>query len=75
MTFSRDGETLNAVEDVTVRLRPALSFRDANLEGFDKLLKGAKAGETKLQESRSRPRPRSRSSAGKKSTSRSNYST
>jgi trigger factor len=48
MHFSRDGETINSVEEVTIQLRPALSFRDANLEGFQELLKGAKAGDKKV---------------------------
>jgi trigger factor len=42
----RDGEQLVAeIKDETVPIRPKLSFRDANIEGFDELVLGAKQGE------------------------------
>jgi len=48
-----DGETVvSEVDGETVEVRPKLSFRDANLEDFDKLMTGCAAGErreTKLK--------------------------
>lgn len=45
ITFSLDGEVLSRVEDKTLALKPKLSFRDAQLDGFSDLIVGAKAGE------------------------------
>ena len=45
-TASRSRSETEAV----VRIRPTLSFRDAQLEGFDKLMKGAKAGDKRTAE-------------------------
>jgi trigger factor len=43
-----DGERLISKSDEEVlRIRPVLSFRDGRIEGFDKLMKGAKAGDTR----------------------------
>ncbi|MBP87772.1 MAG: trigger factor [Planctomycetaceae bacterium] len=47
ITF-KDGETtLSTVEGETVEIKPTLSFSNVNLEGFDELVLGAKAGDTK----------------------------
>jgi trigger factor len=40
---SLDGEQLISEEEVVTRIRPTLSFRDGPLEGFGKLMEGAKA--------------------------------
>ena len=40
---SLDGEQLTRDEERVTRIRPTLSFRDGKLEGFDKLMEGAKA--------------------------------
>jgi trigger factor len=51
MTFRRGDEVLNHAHE-TVEVRPTLSFVDAKLEGFDKLLIGKKKGdkvETKVK--------------------------
>ena len=40
---SHDGEQLVRDEERVTRIRPTLSFRDGKLEGFDKLMAGAKA--------------------------------
>jgi len=45
--FEHDGKVLHELHDITLRVRPKLRFRDAELDGFDKLLKGAKAGDTR----------------------------
>jgi trigger factor len=45
ITTSHKGEQLVRDEERVTRIRPTLSFRDAKLEGFDKLLEGAKAGD------------------------------
>ena len=38
-----DGKQLERDEERVLRIRPTLSFRDGRLEGFDKLVEGAKA--------------------------------
>ena len=47
VTFTKDGETVSEMLDETVCVLPTLSFFDGNIEKFDKLLKGAKVGDTK----------------------------
>jgi trigger factor len=44
-----DQEVSRAAEEV-VRIRPVLSFRDGRVEGFDKLMAGVRAGETRQGE-------------------------
>ena len=47
LTFkSGDGVLSSAAEEV-IRLRPVLSFRDGKIEGFDKIMEGVRAGETR----------------------------
>ncbi len=38
---------LASAEEEVIRIRPVLSFRDGKIEGFDKLMTGVKAGETR----------------------------
>jgi len=45
--FKRDGQAVAKIDDVSVRVRPKLRFRDAELDGFDKFMTGAKAGDVK----------------------------
>lgn len=45
LTFEHQGRTISKAIEQTVRIRPTLSFADGNLEGFDKLMVGAKAGD------------------------------
>lgn len=45
--FTRDGERLHEIDEFTARLRPVLRFRDAELEGFETLFKGAEIGAKK----------------------------
>lgn len=45
--FTRDGERLHEIDEFTARLRPVLRFRDAELDGFEKLFKGAEIGAKK----------------------------
>ncbi len=45
--FTRNGETLHAIEEFTARLRPVLRFRDAELENFQELFAGANIGDKK----------------------------
>ena len=47
LSFKLEGKEVSATKDVTLRLKPTLSFADANLTGFAKLMKGCKAGDTK----------------------------
>ena len=42
----RRSDLASAAEEV-IRLRPVLSFRDGKIEGFDKLMAGVQAGETR----------------------------
>lgn len=41
------GEEVSTASEQTLRVRPVLSFQDARIEGFDKLMKGSKAGDKK----------------------------
>jgi trigger factor len=43
--FTGDGQVLSTIEDVTVAVAEKLSFQDGNLDGFDKLVLGAQAGD------------------------------
>jgi trigger factor len=45
ITTTSGGEQVARESEAVIRIRPTLSFRDARLEGFDKLLKGAKEGD------------------------------
>ena len=47
IVISRNGTAYNKHEDQVVRVRPTLKFQDAEIEGFDKLLIGAKVDETR----------------------------
>ncbi len=47
VTSTHDGETLAEVKEQPLCVRETLSFFDGNLEGFDKLMVGAKAGDKK----------------------------
>ncbi len=50
LCFEHEGRVLaNATEEV-IRIRPTLSFRDGKIEGFDKLMAGVRAGETRRGE-------------------------
>jgi trigger factor len=46
----RNGEALGHAHDETIRIRPVLRFRDAELADFDKLMVGAKPGDKKSAE-------------------------
>jgi trigger factor len=43
-----DGQKLLSVSDASLRVRPVLRFTDAELNGFDKLLAGAQAGDERV---------------------------
>jgi trigger factor len=47
ITASHDGKQVAHEPETVVRIRPTLSFTDGKLEGFDKLMKGVKAGDKK----------------------------
>src|SRR3954466_8347578 len=46
ITSIHDGKQLARESETVLRIRPTLSFRDTKLEGFAKLMKGAKEGDT-----------------------------
>jgi trigger factor len=50
ITSTHDGKQLARESETVLRIRPTLSFRDAKLEGFAKLMKGAKEGDTRQAE-------------------------
>jgi len=52
LTFTADGRELSKAEEETIRVRPVLSFRDGKIEGFDQIMAGATAGETREAETR-----------------------
>ena len=45
--FQYNGETLHKISELSVRVLPTLRFYDAELEGFDKLMIGVQAEETR----------------------------
>ncbi|MCE5267416.1 MAG: trigger factor [Planctomycetaceae bacterium] len=47
LTFKNGDEVLASADEEVIRLRPSLSFRDGNIEKFDKLMAGVRAGETR----------------------------
>jgi trigger factor len=47
ITFRDGDKVLSVVEGETLEIKPTLSFSNANLEGFDKLVLGVKAGDKK----------------------------
>ncbi len=50
LRFEHDGRVLASAAEETIRIRPTLSFRDGKIEGFDKLMAGVRAGETRRTE-------------------------
>ncbi len=50
LTFKNDDQVISSSDEQVLCLRPTLSFRDGNIEGFDKLMTGVKAGETRTTE-------------------------
>jgi len=50
ITSTADGSQVARETEAVVRVRPTLSFRDARLEGFSKLMKGAKEGDQRTAE-------------------------
>lgn len=52
ITF-KDGENqISRSEEQTLCIRPSVSFRDGNIEKFDKLMAGVKAGETRIAQTK-----------------------
>jgi trigger factor len=47
LAFSHQGTTLSSASEEVIRIRPVLSFRDGKIEGFDKLMEGVCAGDTR----------------------------
>jgi trigger factor len=55
ITF-KDGENvISSVKEEVIRVRRTLSFRDGNVEGFDKLMQGAEAGQTRVGQAKLSP--------------------
>jgi trigger factor len=50
ITSTADGQQVARENEAVVRIRPALSFRDARLEGFAKLMRGVKEGDNREAE-------------------------
>jgi len=50
LVATHDGKQVAKESEIVVRIRPTLSFRDAKLEGFTKLMKGAKEGDKRTAE-------------------------
>lgn len=50
ITATADGKQVASEPEAVVRIRPTLSFRDARLESFAKLMKGAKEGDKREAE-------------------------
>ncbi|HMP78001.1 MAG TPA: trigger factor, partial [Pirellulaceae bacterium] len=47
---SHEQDTIQQLEEVVFEVRPTVTFHDAEIAGFDKLLSGAKAGDTRTAE-------------------------
>ncbi|MCA9052490.1 MAG: trigger factor [Planctomycetaceae bacterium] len=45
--FTHKGESIRTFEELALKIRPTLRFYDAELEGFDKLMAGAKADDVR----------------------------
>lgn len=45
LSFVHNGQVLSSAEEEVIRIRSSLSFRDGTIDGFDKLMDGAKAGD------------------------------
>ena len=45
--FTHNGKPISHLRDHSIRVRPTLRFQDAEVAGFDKLVVGASAGETR----------------------------
>lgn len=43
--FTKEGELVSELKEESIQIRPILSFGDAKIEGFDKLMVGVKTGE------------------------------
>jgi trigger factor len=50
LTFKHGETVLASAEEEVIRIRPTLSFRDGNIEQFDRLMEGVRAGETRQGE-------------------------
>ena len=47
LTFEHNGKTIREIGEQSLRVMSQLDFQDAVLDGFDKLMVGVKAGETR----------------------------
>ena len=47
LAFRHEGAVLSRAEEEVIRIRPVLSFRDGRIAGFDKVMAGVRAGETR----------------------------
>jgi trigger factor len=52
LTFKNGAVELSSSKEEVIRIRPVLSFRDGKIEGFDKLMKGVKPGQTREAKAR-----------------------
>jgi len=50
LTFKHGDKTLAEAKEEVIRIRPVLSFRDGKITGFDKLMEGVRAGQTRQGE-------------------------
>jgi len=50
VTFKNGDAVVSESKEIVVRIRPVLSLRDGNLQGFDKLMTGVKAGDSRTGE-------------------------
>jgi trigger factor len=52
LRFEASGQVLASATEEVIRIRPVLSFRDGKIEGFDRLMTGVRAGESRQGEAR-----------------------
>jgi len=65
LQFHHDGQRLSELSGVELQLKPTLSFSDAVLNGFDRLMQGAGPGERRETQVTISPDPASEQLAGK----------
>ena len=47
VVFEHNGKLIRDMKNISLRLQPTLRFRDGEISGFDQLIAGAKAGDTR----------------------------
>ncbi|MBN2578412.1 MAG: trigger factor [Pirellulales bacterium] len=68
LTFKDGDQEISSAAEEVIRIRPVLSFRDGRVEGFDRLMAGVRAGESRQGEAGVSPDAPNAALQGKKIT-------